>query len=114
MQVMPFAAVPNYSVLVPIDNDQYRFDLRWNARAEAWYFDCFESDERTPIITGVKIVLGTYLGRRSPHRLFRTGVFVARDLSGQRQDAGFDDLGRRVVVVRYPQRDVQFIRLQNG
>ena len=79
----------------------YIFDVRWNSRDESWRFDVREVDE-TLIIAGVKIVLGAYLGRVSSHRLFKEGVFVAVDLSGQRRDATYDDLGTRVVVEYIP------------
>lgn len=84
---------------------QYIFDVRWNARDNdgegAWYFDVLEIDQ-TPILRGVKIVLGAYMGRSSNHRLFREGVLVAADLSGQEREASFDDLGTRVSIIYIP------------
>lgn len=98
-------SIPNYRIGVPIDGTLFLFDFRWNARDAAWYFDMYEADE-TPIVVGVKIVLGTYLGRRCTHPFFASNVLVARDTSGQGLDAGFDDLGARVVLLRFTDEEV--------
>ncbi len=103
---IPFApSIPYYRFSTTIEDVEYIFDVRWNSRTAAWYFDVLEFDE-TPIISGVKIVLGMYLGRRSTHRLFHTGVFVAVDTTRQHQEAGFDDISTRVVVRRYAVEEV--------
>lgn len=93
--------VGQFRVGTTIENIQYIFDGRWNSRDAAWYLDLYEIDQ-TPIITGLKVVLGCYLGRRVNHRLFRDGVLVAVDLSGQHKDATFDDFGVRVVLEWIP------------
>lgn len=109
MILLPFDArdgSPNFRMGVTLDfGVPYLFDVRWNARAASWYFDMFEADE-TPIISGVRIVLGTYLGRRCTHDFFRRGVLVAVDTSGAGRDAGLDDLGARVQVRRYLAQEV--------
>jgi hypothetical protein len=73
------------------------YEARWNARAESWFLDLYDEEEE-PIALGLRIVLGTPLGRRSvsPRRL--PGFLIAEDLSGARREATFDDLGTRVVV----------------
>lgn len=91
----------SFRVGVTIDSEQYIVDGRWNGRDQAWYLDWYEVN-LTPIIYGMKVVLGTFLGRRSNHKLFRDGVLVAVDLSGQGRDAGYDDLGTRVVLEWIP------------
>lgn len=88
-----------------IETVPYLFDVRWNVRDQGWYMDVRESDE-TPIVLGIKLVLGVYLGRRSNHDLFRNGVLVMVDLSIQGKDAGFDDLGVRVVMQYIPVLDL--------
>ena len=101
---LPFRpSVARYRFGTAIGDFSYIFDVHWNSRDESWYLDIFEQD-LTPIIYGIKIVLGTYLGRRKNHRLFRQGVMVAADTSGERRDATFDDLGVRVAV-RYIDQD---------
>lgn len=98
---IPFQpSVADYRLETDIEGVPYLFDVRWNSRDAAWYFDVSEIDE-TQIAVGIKVVLGCYLGVTRNHTLFRDGVFVAVDLSGNRQDAGYDDLGARVQVRRY-------------
>jgi hypothetical protein len=74
---------------------QYIFDVRWNARDAAWYFDLLAEDE-TPIRSGIKIVLGTSLGSSSTAAFFQNNILVAVDLSNGGRDAELDDLGTRV------------------
>ncbi len=100
-QIMPMVpSVPFYRLATAVDSTAYLIDVRWNERDAAWYLDFYEEDE-TPIAMGVKVVLGAYLGRSFQHPLFRDGVFVAVDTSGQRLDATLDDLGTRVHIRRY-------------
>lgn len=96
--VLPFVpSIGRYRFGTVIEETQYLFDVRWNTRDLAWYFDLREADE-TIIASGLKIVLGIFIGRQSTHPLFDDGVFVAHDESGQEKDAGYDDLGTRVLV----------------
>lgn len=98
--VIPFRPSDNnYRLTVPFDNIPTLIDTRWSARDEAWYIDFREEDE-TPIMLGVKIVLGVNLARQSTNPFFRTQMFVPFDTSGTDVEAGFDDLGSRVIVQR--------------
>jgi hypothetical protein len=90
----------NYRVNSVVDGVEYIFDVRWNGRDEAWYMDLYDVDE-DPIRTGMKIVLGSLIGRRSVDPRYPAGAFVASDLSNSGTDATFDDLGVRVVVFFY-------------
>lgn len=99
---IPFQpSLANYSFGCAINDVTYLFEVRWNDRALAWYFSLAETDT-TPIISGIKIVLGAYLGRQCSHDLFKGGVFVAVDTSGKEAEAGFDDMGVRVIVKYIP------------
>lgn len=91
----------NYRFGATIETVPYLFDVRWNSRDAAWYMDVLEQGE-APIVLGVKLVLGAYLGRRCNHALFKRGVFMMQDTSGEGRDATFDDLGSRVVLVYMP------------
>lgn len=101
---LPFVpGVGAYKFTTTIESVTYTFNVHWNGRDSdpdngidgAWYFDLLEADG-TPIVTGVKVVLGTYLGRTCAHEFFQNGVLVAIDNSGDKRDPGFDDLGARV------------------
>lgn len=96
--ILPFVPnIPNYRVGTTLNDRQYLFDVHWNARESAWYFDVLD-DEETTIRAGIKIVLGVALGVRSQDPNFPPGIFIAADLAGQSKEAGFDDLGVRIVV----------------
>ena len=103
---VPFVpSIGNYRFGTTLQDTPYLLDVAWNVTEQAWYFTVRESDQ-TIIQSNLKIVLGTYIGRRSDHPLFTQGVFVAIDLTNKGQEAGFDDLGTRVVVQYIPQLDL--------
>jgi hypothetical protein len=80
-----------------IDNATYTFEVRWNVDDESFYLDVYEVDG-TAIMLGMRIVLGAFLGRTKDHPLFRRGVLMAYDISGDKREATYDDLGTRVVI----------------
>jgi hypothetical protein len=96
---LPFlVSETNYRLACPVEDIQLYFDVRWNSRDLAWYLDIYESDD-TPVAINVKVVLGTQLGNLSKHEFFSTHKMLAIDTSGEGRDAGFDDLGSRILVV---------------
>ena len=102
---MPFllpidAADPDYTFSTTLDGQQVIFGVRWNGRDGAWYLSCYDSDE-TPIFEGVRIVLGSFLGRRATYKFRLPGRIVAVDLSNSGKEASIDDLGTRVVLYYY-------------
>jgi len=91
------ASFPNYRVTITLESVPYIFDVRWNQRDLAWYFDISDITE-VPIKNGIKIVLGKDLGGPCADPRWPKGFFLAEDLSNQGKDATIDDLGSRVVV----------------
>ena len=89
----------NYSVSTVLDDTEFTFDVYWNGRDEAWYFDLSDADGI--IRSGIKIMLGSFLGRRSVDPRYPNGTLVASDLSNEGVDATFQDIGVRVVVFFY-------------
>lgn len=109
MIVLPFLpSVPFYTFTTTIEEKPYLFRVRWNGRDSAWYFDV-ETDDGQVIRQGVKVVLGTYLGRASAEEFFTQGVLWAFDTTSQAKDATFDDIGTRVQVRYYSALEVQGI-----
>jgi hypothetical protein len=127
---IPFQpSIGRYKFNTVINGREYLFRVYWNDRDQApaipggpssrgaWYFNVYDlgadagtqgspgsSDaaQPTPIIFGVKIVRGTYLGRQSQHPLFTEGVMVARGLiPGDPSEADLDTIGTRVQVRYY-------------
>lgn len=99
---LPFAPTtpptPIHYTSAVLDGATYRFRVRWNGRAEAWYLDIRTADG-TALALGVKVVLGTALARwvRSP--LWPAGILFATDDSGEGRDATYDDFGVRIKIV---------------
>jgi|SRR5579859_6612007 len=98
-------SVANYRVGTSLDGTQYILDVRWNGRANAWSMDVLAADQ-TPIRMGLKLVLGIIIGGRVVDPAFPTGLLIAIDTSGQNLDAGFDDMGTRVIVSYFPTADL--------
>lgn len=97
---------PFYRVGATLDDITYVFDVYWNGRDAAWYFDILDTSE-IPIRSGVKIALGTPLNLRSSDPRRPTGLLTAVDLSGAGKDAGIDDLGARVVVMYFTLAEIE-------
>lgn len=98
--------LPDQVFTTTIDDAPYVFNLRWNVRDSSWRMHIYEEDGITPVRLGMRVVLGTYLGRSSNHPLFTRGVFVVVDTAKTGREAGLDDLGARVQVVRYSLTEV--------
>jgi hypothetical protein len=94
------AADPNYRVGITLQDTPYNFDVYWNERDQAWFFDLYDVNE-SPIITSVKMVLGAFLLARCTDPRKPSGAIIMADLSGQGQDATIDDLGSRVVAMYF-------------
>jgi hypothetical protein len=97
-----------YRFSTTLENVDYIFDVHWNARDAAWYFDLLDIDENM-IRAGNKIVLGALPGRRSSSASFPPGVFVVLDTSGSGVDASYEDLGVRIVMHYYTQEEFNAI-----
>jgi len=91
---------PNYVFSCIVVNQEVSIRVRWNARDSAWYMDWSDANGGR-IIAGMKIVLGVNLGRASTHELFKRIIVRAVDTSNRGAEAGFDDIGVRVVVRVY-------------
>jgi hypothetical protein len=104
--ILPFiASISRYRFATTIENRVYLLDVRWNSRAESWYFDMLSEDE-TPLRRGMRLVLGAFLGVRSASDELPHGVLMAIDRTGEGREAGFDDLGDRVVVFYFTRDEV--------
>ena len=101
IQVRP--SVPDQEFSSILGGKVYRFRVRWNRKAARWSMSVSE-ENGTAIVSGVALVLGAYLGRRSVHPLFRDGILTLWDTNKTQIEPGLDDLGARVQL-RYFTRD---------
>lgn len=106
-QVLPLVpSVGDYTYTTTINGNTYNFRVRWNARDAAWYMDVADV-VATPIASGIKILLGEPLGISFAYvDPFTTGRFFARDTTGAKREATFDDLGVRVLVEYWSLNDL--------
>lgn len=105
-QLIPLeAGVPFYQFSTTLDGEDFLFDVRWNTRDAAWYFDISTIDE-VPISSGNKIALGASPGGRVASADFPAGLFVMLDTSGTGVDATFDDIGVRVQMFFYTSAEI--------
>jgi hypothetical protein len=95
----------NYRMKVPIDNEVFLFDVRWNDKDSAWYFDLYEEDE-TLILASIKVVLGAVIGQLSTNAFFQGKIFTVIDTANTKKDAGYDDLGARIQLVLSTDKDL--------
>jgi len=93
-----------FEVSTLFGDEPVRLRFRWNVRANgdagAWFMDVRDQDER-PVILGVKLVLGVNLCRRSAHPIFQHSLLRLVDTSRTHREATLDDLGTRVVLLHY-------------
>lgn len=105
ISTLPLIADTHYDFTTTLGDVQFGFEVRWNSRDEAWYLDMYDADG-VEMVMGMKIVLGTYLGRRSVHPWFAENVLAVIDTTLEERDAGFDDLGTRIQVRHWPVADL--------
>jgi hypothetical protein len=100
VQILPIApGVTEQRFATALGDGDFVFRVLWNHRDESWYLDAYEEDGVTAIFHGAKIVLGAHIARVHRHPLLVRGAFIAVDTSHARTDAGFFDLGTRVLVL---------------
>ena len=105
-EFIPFdPSIPHQRLEVSILNTPIIIDARWNPRDEAFYLDLFDVDE-TPIIRSIKVVLGVDFFHRSSYPLFVGRSLFAIDTSGTGVECGIDDLGGRIQIAFFNERDV--------
>lgn len=104
LPLVPSLAFQTFST--SIAGTTYDFNVYWNTRDAAWYFDMADQLD-SQIVSGIKIVLGVSLGRRNTDSRFPPGAFLASNLIDGKTDATLDNLGTGVVVHFWPLAQLQ-------
>lgn len=105
-QIIPTnGGTPFYNQVTTLDGVDYLFSFHWNARDGYWYFDMADQDG-VPIVSSVKLVVSWDLLRRCVDARRPPGLLFAQDTSGAFVDAGFSDLGERVLLSYTPAADL--------
>ena len=97
VQLPLIPSVARYRFGTTLDGVQYLFDVRWNGRQGVWHMDILTEDA-VAIIVGATLVLGFWVAARSVDAVRPPGLFTLRDTSDNGEDAGFDDMGERVLL----------------
>lgn len=81
---------------VTLDGTAFILQFRWNWRAGSWFLDLYDAAGGL-LVAGRRVIVGPplWLGLHYRPEL-PLGELVAFDSSGQDQDPGLEDLGRRV------------------
>jgi len=94
-------SVPSYDFTTTLSDADFLVEIDWADRSGesgAWFMT-LSTAAGEAIFSGVKIVIGAFLGRRSTNPRGPAGFIVCEDTSGNNLDAGFDDMGTRVRVL---------------
>lgn len=87
----------NYTMEIDLDGAEYTLGFRWNFRDSFWYLSISNADG--PIVSGVKITVGTDLLANVPHEDAPPGELVATDTSGADSEPAINELGDRVRLI---------------
>lgn len=79
----------------------YVFDFDWNDRSASWFMSISLPDG-TLLLSGRQVVVGFPLTSRFRDEQLPGGLIMAIDTSGAGLEAGFADLGDRVVLAFTP------------
>ena len=89
---------PWFQFSTELEQVTYGFSFRWNEREGCWYVDLLDG-EGNQIVSGRKVLLGALFAKyRSNPAVPQLGDVYVSDTSNGGEDAGFGDLGRRVVL----------------
>lgn len=99
--------VASYIENVLLEKLYYRLQFDWNDRAFRWYITFYDSTNvlivgSLPVLIDVPLLRGKTTDQRRP-----PGDFVAIDTTGLGVEAGFNDLGSRVLLGYVPSTDFQ-------
>jgi len=89
-----------------LDGTTFGLLFRWNDRVGQWSMDVLDG-EGVAIVTGIRVVLDVpLLSRYRGLAATPPGDIIAVDTSGTQTEAGFEDIGRRVVLYYLSQEEI--------
>jgi len=88
----------NYSFQTEIDGADYILRFRYNGRTESWYMD-ISDPSNTPLVMGIKIVVGTGLLESFKRLSIPQGTFYAVNLESIFADPTRYNFGTEVRLV---------------
>lgn len=97
--------IPYYSEIVDLDGENFLMVFKWNFRDSTWYFSLYQEDE-TPVAVGMRLVVGWNPLRRLVGTDRPLGSIYVHDTVGTDVEAGFEELGTRVLVLYYDEDEI--------
>ncbi len=94
------SSVADQEMQIPLEGRVYTLRLRWAGREQRWYLDISDED-RSPIYTGVAVVLNFPLAIRCASDRLYPGLIIATDTSGANTEPLLGDLGDRVKLLYF-------------
>ena len=105
VQIPTSQTLASYVQKTSLDGQTYTLEFRWNAREEFWYMNLLTADE-DPIAMGIKLVSDWSLLRRVTDPRKPPGALMAIDTTTSGVDAGFDELGTRVMLLYFDEAEL--------
>ena len=90
--IIPLSVRPNQDVRVVLSQKTYYINIRYNTRLDSYTFSLLDAD-KSPIISGQRIVPNYSLLSRTVDERKPPGKLVAIDVSRTGADIGYNDLG---------------------
>lgn len=104
--VIPFSpALANFSQQITLDNQLFRFNFLWNGRAKQWDMTILDVN-LTPLVEGIKLVLGYPLFDQWVDRGLPPGELYAVDTTGEEKRITRTNLGTVVELIYVPEDEL--------
>lgn len=87
-----FDSTPFYTLQVNLDGAVFLLKFRFNQRENVWRLSIYDT-ENTPLLLGVKIVVGRNLLKRSVDPRMPQGALFADNQTSDASPPGLNDLG---------------------
>ena len=103
MEMVPLTSATASSFEIQIEGVVYSISIRRNSRQDVWVAS-FYTVTKKPLAVGIPLVLGTTLVEH--HALPFRGLFMYSTDSQVLEDAGPEDLGTRVIMVKFTEAEL--------
>jgi len=90
--------IANYEFKTDLEGTRYIFTFRFNTRANRWIVDILQ-DDKTMILSGIPLVLGTDLIGRFQNADLPPGNLFLVNLENEYAECGRNDLGNDVLLM---------------
>jgi len=90
-------SVSSFRQRTSLDGVPFELEFRWNERDGAWYMSIADTDGN-PLRSGIRLAVDSPLLHSLVSDTRPNGELYAIDIEDSGEEAGFDDLGQRVVL----------------